>query len=71
MAIAPYDPRCKRYARDMVELDAYIEPELHKDREDYIRLEEGTYNKINGHFLCDNCYIGAGMPSSPTGWVCP
>lgn len=73
MAIAPYDPRCKRYARDMEELDSYIEPGYHKDRDDYVRQEEGTYNFENGHFLCDACYIGAGMPTGVGGsrWVCP
>lgn len=33
--------------------------------------EEGTLNRENGHFLCNECYIKAGMPSSPTGWRCP
>lgn len=37
----------------------------------YVRHEEGTYNKSNGHFLCTACYIDAGMPTSPGGWVCP
>lgn len=33
--------------------------------------EEGTMNRENGHFLCNECYIKAGCPSSPTGWKCP
>lgn len=33
--------------------------------------EEGTLNTENGHFLCNACYIAAGMPSSPSGWRCP
>lgn len=33
--------------------------------------EEGTLNTENGHFLCNMCYIKAGMPSSPRGWRCP
>ena len=37
----------------------------------YVRLEEGTYNSENGHFLCDGCYIEAGMPSTPHGWIAP
>jgi hypothetical protein len=37
----------------------------------YVRNEEGTYNQDNGHFLCTDCYIKAGMPSSSLGWVCP
>ena len=39
--------------------------------EEYVRMEEGTYNPRNGHFLCTSCYIRAGEPSSPNGWVCP
>ena len=39
--------------------------------EEYVRSEEGTFNPSNGHFLCTDCYINAGMPSSPTGWVAP
>jgi hypothetical protein len=33
--------------------------------------EEGTYNFENGHFLCTDCYVSAGMPSLPGGWICP
>ena len=35
----------------------------------YVRIEEGTYNAKNGHFLCTSCYVEAGCPSSPNGWV--
>ena len=44
---------------------------LHMTPNDYVRTEEGTYNKANEHFLCTECYIAAGMPSSPHGWVAP
>jgi hypothetical protein len=37
----------------------------------YVRVEEGTYNPRNGHFLCTACYIKAGMPSEAGGWVAP
>lgn len=39
--------------------------------EEFVQREEGTYNPLNGHFLCTNCYIECGMPSSPTGWKAP
>jgi len=39
--------------------------------EQYVRSEEGTFNAENGHFACTECYVGMGMPSSPTGWVAP
>jgi hypothetical protein len=39
--------------------------------DDYVWQEEGTLNPENGHFLCTDCYVRAGMPSSPRGWVTP
>lgn len=30
--------------------------------EEYVWSEEGTLNRENGHFLCTQCYINAGMP---------
>lgn len=49
--------------------DSFLEPGESAD--EYVKREEGTYNHNNGHFLCDGCYIKAGMPSSPSGWICP
>jgi len=79
--LRPYCPMCYRFAADMDELDGFIfesaedtysrGPATHAMREFYVRSEEGTYNPQNGHFLCDRCYINAGMPSSPSGWRCP
>lgn len=37
----------------------------------YVIHEEGTLNTSNGHFLCTDCYIKAGQPANPHGWVCP
>jgi hypothetical protein len=39
--------------------------------DDYVWQEEGTLNRDNGHFLCDGCYIKAGMPTAPWGWKAP
>ena len=40
--------------------------------EQYVKLEEGTYNPENGHFLCTDCYIEKGMPTAPSiRWVAP
>lgn len=36
---------------------------------EYVRQEEGTFNRLNGHFLCTICYIAAGTPASPRGWI--
>jgi hypothetical protein len=43
----------------------------YESADEYVKGEEGTYNEENGHFLCDNCYIVAGCPSSPFGWIAP
>lgn len=66
----PFDPRCGRFAADMPELD---DPRhgTGYTRAEYVRAEEGTFNPANGHFLCDRCYIDAGMPTGPNGWRCP
>jgi hypothetical protein len=37
----------------------------------WIYENEGTLNTSNGHFLCTDCYIKAGQPSSPNGWRAP
>lgn len=66
----PWCPGCQRLAADMPELDDPREGTGHS-RAAYVRAEEGTYNPLNGHFLCDACYIEAGMPSTPGGWRCP
>ena len=78
--LEPYDPSCKKFAKDITSYDASIAGEYELDsledvtpemRERFVRNEEGTYNPVNGHFLCDSCYIKVGCPSSPTGWKCP
>jgi hypothetical protein len=77
----PFDPVCGRYASEMDDYDTFIfeSPEDEAEngpvtpemREAYVREEEGTYNRLNGHFLCDKCYLAKGMPSGPAGWTCP
>jgi hypothetical protein len=63
----------RRLHKKASELEEYIEiakvEEMTPD--DYVREEEGTYNPENGHFLCTPCYVEAGMPSGPHGWVAP
>lgn len=39
--------------------------------EEFVRVEEGTFNPDTGHFCCTPCYIDKGMPTSPTGWKAP
>lgn len=55
------------------ELEEYVEAARDEDMtpDGYVRENEGTYNRENGHFLCTPCYARAGMPASPKGWVAP
>lgn len=65
-----FDPSCGRVPADIPSVRVFAaEQEL--TPEDWVWAEEGTLNPSNGHFLCDDCYIRAGMPSSPSGWKCP
>ncbi len=61
----PYDPMCSRTPEEIGCYDDYLEDG--QTASEYVRLNEGTYNRENGHFLCDACYIKAGMPLG----VCP
>jgi len=64
---------CVGCGRRPNELDEYVDAaRAHGCSPDaYVRSEEGTLNQANGHFLCTTCYIEAGMPSSPQGWIAP
>jgi hypothetical protein len=66
-------PQCQGCGKVPDQLLEYQEPARENEvtPDEYVAAEEGTYNRENGHFLCTECYIKAGMPSSPRGWVCP
>lgn len=55
------------------EIEEYVEVAADEGMtpDDYVREEEGTFNRDNGHFLCTDCYVAAGMPSTDRGWVAP
>jgi len=59
-----YNLRCNGCKRTPTQITAYAwfaEGEgLTND--EYVIQEEGTYNRANGHFWCDECYIAAGQP---------
>ena len=38
---------------------------------EYVRKEEGTFNRESNLFCCTSCYIDIGMPSRPGGWKAP
>lgn len=75
------DPICVGCARRPPEIDGYrvccaeTEDEIDLVTDEqvtrYVIRNEGTYNPLNGHFLCDSCYIKNGMPTHPHGWRCP
>jgi hypothetical protein len=67
------EPICIGCNKQPHELNEYVDAaqECGLFPADYVRREEGTYNPRNGHFLCTFCYIKAGMPSSPRGWIAP
>lgn len=68
-------PICTGCNKHPEEIEEYIEgaAEMETTPEEYVKTEEGTYNSENGHFLCTDCYIAAGMPSLhyPDQWVAP
>lgn len=68
--LRPFDPMCQRHPDEIDVYKSYAREEGITPDE-YVVREEGTLNRLNMHFLCDECYIKAGMPSSPQGWVCP
>ena len=70
MTPSPYCIGCHKTA---TEIDEYkdIAADEGMSPNEYVRSEEGTYNRENGHFLCTDCYVKAGCPSSPRGWIAP
>lgn len=65
--------RCNGCRREPDEIPEYVFCARDEDISpvEYVQREEGTYNYTNGHFLCDLCYIKAGMPTAPMGWTAP
>jgi hypothetical protein len=65
--------RCGRSPDQIEEYRVYAEGEgLTPD--EFVRLEEGTYNPDNGHFACTYCYIMLGSPAAAPGegrWIAP
>lgn len=70
---ATIDLLCIGCNKPPAELDEYSGVAEIEDMspDDYVWEEEGTLNRENGHFLCTDCYVRAGMPSTPRGWVAP
>jgi hypothetical protein len=67
-------PFCVGCGRRPHEIGVYVDCAATEEitPDEYVRREEGTYNPATGHFLCDECYIRAGMPVGTDGrWVAP
>lgn len=67
-----YDALCIGCAREAADIPALVE--LATDEgltPEAYAADDGTFNPINGHFLCDACYIRWGQPSTAAGWVAP
>lgn len=65
---------CLRTPDQIDEFLEFVEEGDYDTAEEAVKNEEGTYNTGNGHFLCTDCYISAGMPANKIGfgnWVAP
>ena len=62
---------CKKQPGAIAEYVEMARTEGYDSAADFVEAEEGTFNSENGHFLCTECYIASGMPSSSHGWVAP
>jgi hypothetical protein len=71
----PDDPICIGCGRRPEDLGEYIDAAHFAEVTpiEYVINEEGTYNSLNGHFMCSPCYIVNGQPSrrAPDRWICP
>lgn len=68
-------PVCIGCGKTPEQLCEYTDPQIIGDMtpDNYVRTEEGTYNRTNGHFACSICYIAMGMPAKryPDRWIAP
>lgn len=67
--LKPICTGCNKHPEELPCYTLLLSPDENPD--EYVQMEEGTYNPENGHFLCDECYIKAGMPTAPNGWRAP
>ena len=70
MKLKPICAGCNKHP-DQIEEYVEMAADCGMTPDAYVRAEEGTYNPSSGRFLCTECYVNQGMPSSPAGWVVP
>lgn len=62
--------KCNREPKDIPEYrDDY--KEYGASSPDAMAREDGTFNPDSNSFVCTECYVGIGCPSSPHGWTAP
>lgn len=56
--------RCKLCRKTTDQISEYVDAGKLNSMtpEEYVKQEEGTYNKNTGLFYCTKCYVKAGMP---------
>lgn len=59
--------RCRR-SPDQIGYGFFADEEHGENADHYVWFNEGTLDRDSGVFLCDQCYIVWGMPSSRAGW---
>jgi hypothetical protein len=66
-------PLCAGCRKKPSELAEYIDDAAAAGMtpDEYCRENDGTYNPSTNHYSCTDCYIKAGMPTSPKGWIAP
>lgn len=74
--IRPFCTGCQRFPEDIPDIVVLAKIDGMSPAA-WVIAEEGTLNSLNGHFLCNECYIRAGMPAGRDGhggpgrWVAP
>lgn len=68
-----HKPICFVCARYPDEISEYKEMVVGTNQtcDEFVVVEEGTFNPDNNRFACTDCYIKIGMPSSSNGWKAP
>jgi hypothetical protein len=65
--------RCVGCGKRPDEIDEYLKGNQSDDQQvepdDYVWSNEGTLDRVTGHFACTACYIRMGCPSGPLGWT--
>ncbi len=56
--------KCKVCGKTPQEIEEYVDMGKAESMtpEEFVRQEEGTYNRETGMFYCTECYVKVGMP---------